>query len=187
MGRTHRAVINHFIAKGCLICPCELCVCSVCGNICSSDRNKVSSTCSHKSLTMLRDPDLPSSCYKFYEAYNDTIFVPHTLTHTHTHLFPFPLRQLCQPVTSTCVGHKTEKGQLIASLSWLAGSHLSHINTGHTLTQVFTYPPHMSQSALAQDTTLLSYGIVNETIKIPQVALVFTLLEGYLLRKSCWT
>lgn len=36
--------------------------------------------------------------------------------------------------------HKREKGQLRASLSWLTGSHLSGINTGHTLTQVFSYP-----------------------------------------------
>lgn len=62
-------------------------------------------------------------------------------THTYTHLFPFPLRQLCQPLISTCVGHKMAKGQLKASLSWLTGSQfVSYKHRTHLNTSVFTYP-----------------------------------------------
>lgn len=101
----------------------------------------------------------------------------HTMTlffvpHTHTHLFPFPLRQLCQTVISTC-------GQLKASLSWLTGSQfVSYKHRTHLNPSAFTYPSNRSQCVLTPDTTVLSCGKINLTSRILQVVLVFRLLGG---------
>lgn len=111
-------------------------------------------------------------------------------THTHTHLFPFPLRQLCQPLISTCVGHKIAEGQLKASLSWPTGSQfVSYKHRTHLNPSVFTYPanpPHISQCALSPDTTQLRISKPDQR-NPPGGALIhfFIYLDlGGLLRKS---
>lgn len=73
---------------------------------------------------------------------------------THTHLFPFPLRQLCCSLSIVeashfhmCVGHKTAKSRLKASLSWLAGSqfvsykHRTHLSP--TVLHISFWPPYL--------------------------------------------
>lgn len=118
-----------------------------------------------------------------------TRFCPsHTRAHTHTHLFPFPLRQLCQPLISTCVGHKMAKGQLKASLSWLTGSQfVSYKHRTQVYSHILLSPTHISQCALTPDAPRLSYGKVNPTTESSRLCLFLDFWGIFLLRKSSWT
>lgn len=96
------------------------------------------------------------------------IFVPHTSvathspTHTHTPFSFSPKTIVLASHFHMCVGHKTAKGRLKASLSWLAGSQfVSHKHRTHLSPTVFTYPsdPHTSQCALLSTDT--GYSLLN--------------------------